>query len=247
MDLESDVIAEHLTATEGSSTSVFQVYPIGDARAQKAADGLRKRLEGHGWTVRDLPLESTTMDDRQWKGFVAQAAGATAVLWLRPDALQPLWNQWQASGAGPDRVYLSTSLFGTEPVTLPQDLWQRVYLVHTSEVPNRTPALLARASGWLRAKKIYAPAEAQIQGNAFLALRMSGEAAKRIGGFFKRDYFLERIEHMAENAVFTSVYPKLSLAPGQRFLSRGAYITQFQPGGGGRLVAATDWLVPKSD
>lgn len=247
MDLESDVIAEHLTATEGSSTSVFQVYPIGDARAREAAHELREQLEGHGWTVQDLTLESASMDDRQWKGFVAQATGAPAVLWLGPGTLQPLWDQWQASGAGPDRVYLSTSLFGTEPEMLPQDLWRRVYLVHASELPSRTPALLARAASWLRAKKIYAPDEGQIQGNAFLALRMSGEAAKRIGGFFKRDYFLERIEHMAENAVFTSVYPKLSLAPGQRFLSRGAYITQFQPGGGPRLVAATDWLVPKSD
>jgi hypothetical protein len=69
----------------------------------------------------------------------------------------------------------------------------------------------------------------------------------RIRGFFKRDYFIERMEHMAENALYTSVYPRVSLAPGQRFLSRGAYIAQFQPGGAGELAAKTDWLLPKAD
>jgi cytochrome c553 len=42
-----------------------------------------------------------------------------------------------------------------------------------------------------------------------------------------------------------SVYPNLSLGPGQRFASRGGYIVHF--GAGGRqLVADSDWLVPDS-
>jgi hypothetical protein len=76
---------------------------------------------------------------------------------------------------------------------------------------------------------------------------MTRGGVSAIRGFFKRDYLLERIEHMAENASYTSVYPRFSLAPGQRFLSRGAYITQFEPGGSGKLVAKTDWKVPKTN
>ena len=34
---------------------------------------------------------------------------------------------------------------------------------------------------------------------------------------FSRDYLLEKLEHMAENSLSTSVYLRLSLAPGQRF------------------------------
>jgi hypothetical protein len=52
---------------------------------------------------------------------------------------------------------------------------------------------------------------------------------------------------MAENASYTSVYPRFSLAPGQRFLSRGAYITQFEPVGSAKLVAKTDWMVPQTN
>ena len=65
-------------------------------------------------------------------------------------------------------------------------------------------------------------------------------------GFFNREYFIERIEHMAENATYTSVYPAVSLAPRQRFVSRGVYIARFRPDGDGALVAVTDWLVPGS-
>ena len=256
MDLEADTVAEHLTTAQGNPTTVFQVYPANDARALEAARELHGRLEAQSVAVKDLPFESDTMDDDEWKGFVEQATGATAVLWLGPDALQPLWNQWRSSDSrsdsgsdsrGPSRVYLSTSLFGTDPGTLPEALWQRVYLVHPAALPERIPTLLARSTGWLKAKGIYAPSAEKVQANAFLSLKITGEAIKRIRGFFKRDYFLERIEHMAENAVYTSVYPKVSLAPGQRFLSRGAYITQIQSGQPDGLVARSDWLVPSAD
>jgi hypothetical protein len=66
-------------------------------------------------------------------------------------------------------------------------------------------------------------------------------------GFFNREYFLEGIEHMAENATFTSVYPGVSLAPGQRFISRGAYIAQFPATGSDDLAAVGAWIVPGTD
>ena len=40
----------------------------------------------------------------------------------------------------------------------------------------------------------------------------------------------------------TSIYPRLSLGPGQRFASKGAYIVHV--GADGLLVADSDWIVP---
>jgi len=40
----------------------------------------------------------------------------------------------------------------------------------------------------------------------------------------------------------TSIYPRLSLGPGQRFASKGAYIVHV--GADGALVADSDWIVP---
>jgi hypothetical protein len=56
---------------------------------------------------------------------------------------------------------------------------------------------------------------------------------------------LEQIEHMIDQASYTSVYPQVRLAPGQRFVSRGGYIAK--PSAAPRekgLVAVTDWLIP---
>jgi hypothetical protein len=39
-------------------------------------------------------------------------------------------------------------------------------------------------------------------------------------------------------------YPRLGLAPGQRFGSKGAYVVRFADPQGKRLVADGDWIVP---
>jgi hypothetical protein len=53
----------------------------------------------------------------------------------------------------------------------------------------------------------FAPSEQQLQANALFALKATGEPVKGIRGFLNRELFLERIEHMTENATYTSVYP----------------------------------------
>jgi hypothetical protein len=41
----------------------------------------------------------------------------------------------------------------------------------------------------------------------------------------------------------TTVYPRLSLAPGQRFASKGAFIVHFAADGK-TVVPESDWIVP---
>jgi hypothetical protein len=42
----------------------------------------------------------------------------------------------------------------------------------------------------------------------------------------------------------TTMYPHLSLAPGQRFASKGAYMVRFANDEGESLVRVSDWIVP---
>jgi hypothetical protein len=114
-------------------------------------------------------------------------------------------------------------------------------------MPGQLTRRLARSTGWLRAKRIYAKDEKKVQANAYFSLKMAGEGLKHIRGFFNREYFIERIEHMVDNANYTSVYPHISLAPDQRFVSKGYYIAQLGSGDKARLLAVSGWLIPGTE
>jgi hypothetical protein len=49
---------------------------------------------------------------------------------------------------------------------------------------------------------------------------------------------------MVDSSVTTSVYPRLSLAPGVRFASKGCYIVRVTQGDPPTLEPVSDWIVP---
>ena len=65
-----------------------------------------------------------------------------------------------------------------------------------------------------------------------------------IRGYFYRDYFIERVENAIDNAPYTSVYPHIGLAPGQRFVSKGFYMAKMAEGNASKLVNVTEWTTP---
>jgi hypothetical protein len=84
----------------------------------------------------------------------------------------------------------------------------------------------------------------RVQTGAFFAATLASDALKEVHGYYTRDYFVEKIEHMVDNSVTTSVYPRLSLAPGVRFASKGCYIVRLTDVDPPTLIAVSDWIVP---
>lgn len=227
------------------ATPVRQVYRDGDPRGETAAAALRRSLQARGGQVEDLSLRGSDKPDRAfWQSLLGGGGSVVTVLWLGESDLKTFWEQRNSVEAS-QRIYLSTTVYDSEPVTVPSGVRNRVYFVHPYELPDKLSRLLIRSTGWLRAKRIYVPEEKRVQANAYFALKMAGEGVGHIRGFFSREYFLERIEHMVDNATYTSVYPRISLAPNQRFVSKGCYIAGLSEDG--KLVAVTDWLIPGSN
>jgi ABC-type branched-subunit amino acid transport system substrate-binding protein len=245
MTLEGETIVQHLSDDGLLATPVLQVYRDGDPLGETAAAALRRSLQARGGQVKDLPLSGSGKPDQAfWQSLRDQGSSAVTVLWLVESDLQTFWEQLDA-GEAPARIYLSTTVYDGEPDTVPAKAREQVYFVHPAELPSKLPRRLARSTGWLRFKRIYVPDEKRVQANAYFALKMAGEGVGHIRGFFSREYFLERIEHMVDNATYTSVYPRISLAPKQRFVSKGCYIASLSEDGS--LVAVTDWLIPGSN
>lgn len=243
MALEGELIGHHLREAGAGSETVLQVRRDGSRRARAAADALAGYVGGD--VVRSRIVDATVDQLREpfWNALLKESVGRTLVLWMPTADLGGLWSAWH-SQQGPQRVYLSTSLVGTDAAAVPPEFRERVFLVHRNELPNRLTRLLLRSTGWLRVKKIYAPKEREVQANAYFALKMAGDALMHMRGYFFRDYMLERIEHAVDSAPYTSVYPRVSLAPGQRFVAKGGYITRVSSSNRPTLVAVTDWVTP---
>jgi hypothetical protein len=118
-----------------------------------------------------------------------------------------------------------------------------VYVVHPFALP-KGKGEADRFRAWLAARKV-PPGDERLQANAFFAAGIAGDALDRMLDFFSRDYMLEWVEHMAEESINPSAYPRLSLGPGQRFGSKGSYILRVAPDGGGFLPVG-GWIVPES-
>jgi hypothetical protein len=244
MTLEGEAIGQHLSDDGLLGKPVLQVFREGDPRGETAAAALRRSLQAQAGQVSDLSLAASDKPDQAFRRSLPDQAETVTVVWLSESELQPLWEHLAGPGA-PERVYLSTVAYDGEPASLPAKVRERVYFVHSYELPARLPRLLARSTGWLRFKKIHVPEEKRVQANAYFALKMAGESVANMRGFFSREYFLEGIEHMVDNATYTSVYPRVSLAPDQRFVAKGCYIARVSDDGS--LVGTTDWVIPRLD
>lgn len=243
--LEAAAIEHHHSGDGDATQAVIQVSRAGNARSVTAAQALVEASEGR---VETIVLEvDQQADEAFWKRVIDAADGNTLILWLGAAELESFWAVANASKP-PQRIYLSTTLYDSNDYsTIPVALHERLYFVHPYEMPGQLTRRLARSTGWLRAKRIYAPDEKRVQANAYFSMKMAGEGLKHIRGFFNREYFIERIEHMVDNANYTSVYPRISLAPNQRFVAKGFYIAQLGNGDKARLQAVTEWLIPGTE
>jgi len=101
-----------------------------------------------------------------------------------------------------------------------------------------------RTRAWVRGKGI-TPRHLRTEADTLFALTAANVALKHMIDHFSRDYFIERLEHYAEYALSPSVYPRLSLGPGQRFAAKGAQIVGVVPGSPTPVLEArSDWIVP---
>jgi hypothetical protein len=109
-------------------------------------------------------------------------------------------------------------------------------------MPDKLNRLLIRSTGWFRAKRIYNREAKAIQANAYFSLKVLGDAVKHIRGYFYRDYVIEKIEHMIDDLPYTTIFPRLSMAPDQRFASRGFYLAKADGKGG--ITNISEWMAP---
>lgn len=261
VELEADVLARHLSGSAGTPPRrLVQVYRD-DAAARGGARALSRALAASGIAIEDRLLADASAAELA-RGFAGLGEGDALVAWLRPSDLAAL----AEIPPPPTTAYVSTVLGNGEPTALPTAWRERLRLVYPYELPGVRRVNMEYFHAWLKLRKLPLVDEV-LQAEAYFAVDFLTETLSEMLDNVYRDYLLERAEDMLSKRELdraqerardratwgrgpqtqtgqqgTSLYPRLSLGPGQRFASKGAYIARIAQDGG--LVAETPWLVP---
>ncbi|MEO5573964.1 MAG: cytochrome c [Gammaproteobacteria bacterium] len=239
--LEAQVLARHLRApAHGALTgTMMQVYRD-DGAGRRAAQALRAALSGaDAAKLVDRVITGGSPTEQFWGTLLERDRPSLLMLWLHTADLTGLRAVLKPVANG---VFLSSSLIGDDLRQLPQALPGQGYLLHPFVLAQDRDRTLARTRIWLRSRKIVA-ADERLLANSYFAVTVAGEALMHMRDNFSRDYFIERVEHSVDNALNSSVYPHVSLGPGQRYASKGAYIIRLQEGQP-TSAPVSGWIIP---
>jgi hypothetical protein len=239
--LEAGLIAHQLhamSAPQSRAGRVLQIYRHGDV-GHAAAAALAAQLQADGTPLveQELAAGATRRDLRA--AIARSAPGDALVLWLRPQDVAALGPLPQAPAA----VYLSGRMAGLEQAPLPA-AWRVVtHMSYPFDLPEHRRVQLDYPLGWFRMRQI-AVVDEQAQADTYMVCAIVSDAINHMVDTFVRDYLIERLEEMLEHRILTGYYPRLALAPGQRFASKGGYLVHFRDPAGTRVVADGEWTVP---
>jgi hypothetical protein len=234
--LEADLIATRIAADDRVRRfkTVLQVYRAGD-NGEAGAQALTAALRRQGVNVRSRTLaRGETVTD----ALPAIAKDDALVLWLRPPDIARLGNQVSARA-----VFMSGLMAGLENAPLPASWRPMTDLAYPFDLPEKRRWRLDFALGWFSIRHIPV-VDLQVQADTYLACGILAETISHMTDAFVRDYLVERVEDMLEHRLVTGYYPRLTLAPGQRFASKGGYLVRFADARGTRIAADGDWIVP---
>jgi hypothetical protein len=237
--LEAQLIARQLHDFQGSPPlhRVVQVFRDDDVGVAAAA-ALRE-------LSRDAPV---TIEDRVLRGGGATAlaralrqidATDAVVLWLRPADLEAL----PRPPAPLPVAWMSGLMGGLDSAPLPGSWRTRTRMTYPVDLPEKRLVRVDYALGWFSIRHIPIVA-LQAQADAYLACGLLSETLNHMVETFERDYLIERIEAELDHRVLTGYYPRLTLAAGQRFASKGGYVVRFASPDGPKLEPVSDWITP---
>lgn len=238
--LEAGLIANRILEPGSGKAArmVQQIYRAGDS-GEEAAKALAAALEPHGIKVRSQVLARGATGQGVAEELRKASTADALVLWLRPADLEALGS----APAAPTAVFMSGLMGGLERSPLPSSWRGRTRLAYPSDLPEQRRTRVNYALGWFRIRHVPVVAE-QVQADTFLACGLLAETLSHMADTFVRDYLVERIEDTIEHRIITGYYPRLTLASGQRFASKGGYIAYFSEPEGTRLIADDAWFVP---
>jgi hypothetical protein len=236
--LEAQIFASRLQPQPDSAARhVIQVFRTDDIGSAGAA-ALQQASATGGLEWREHPLKPKASASELVRVFNEAGPKDAIVLWLRPQDLKALPEKPPSEAT----VFISGLMADLEQAPLPP-AWRSVArMSYPVELPGLRALGMGFAQGWFDYYRIPVVAE-RVQTDTYLACEILAEAAGHMASNWVPDRLVELVEIELGHRLVNGYYPRLGLAPGQRFASKGGYLARFE-GSGTSLVADSDWIVP---
>jgi hypothetical protein len=236
--LEAELIAKRISQPgDKPIKTVSQLYRSGDS-GEEAARALTVALKGQAVEVRNEILPSRP-SARDITDALHRTSADALVLWLRPADLAALGDPPGASVT----VFASGLMGGLEDSGLPSNWRAYSRVTYPFDLPDDSRVRLSLPLEWFKIRHIPMVAE-RVQVDTYLAAGLLAENVNHMADTVNREYLVERMEEMMEHRIMTGRYPRLTLAEGQRFASKGGYLVRFDGPEGNALRADGGWIIP---
>ena len=212
---------------------IFRPDDIGQLAAKALSDAMK------GVQPLDRPLKEGNIKPQLAAALRDLDARDVLVLWLRPKEFAPL----AGLPAVKSKVFISGLMAGLDHASVPAPWRVVTTMTYPFDLPDQRVIRTDYPLGWFRINQIPVVDE-RLQTDTWLACELLSETLNQMGDSLNRDYLVERLEGILDHQIITGYYPRLSLAPNQRFASKGGYLVKFAGPNGTRLVASSDWIVP---
>jgi hypothetical protein len=238
--LEADLALHQLqqdpSAGQERRRRLVQVFRAADVGAD-GASALGAKAAAAGWLPVSLSLangSSASLVD----ALKQVREDDALMLWLRPGDLQNLPSR------PPTRsVMVSGTLGGMEAAPIPPAWRELAVETYPIDLPNLRLARMNYPLFWFKVQNIKVVDE-RTQVNTYLSCVILADILKHMLDSFVPDYLVERYEAMISLRLANAYYPRLGLAPGQRFASKGGYLVRWQGAG---VVPQGEWYVPGTE
>lgn len=243
--LEAEVIASHLSREVNTAPEGMLLLYSDDEAGQMAQQAVLQRLpdtaRAHTVPLALQPAQVPSVAD--WERMFSIARPSTTILLVTAGQLRNLTSPKLASRLRRQKIFTVESLTDWSGVPRADAIAPRVWHVYPYALPKPGGSQFPREDIWLRSNELDV-SDVPSAVKVLLACKALGMALSDIQSVFSRDYLLESLEHSLDSNLITSLFPRMSLGPDQRFLSQGAYLARLGTVNGKITASSGDWVQP---
>lgn len=224
VELQAVITARHITNLGLPYNSKILVAQDDDAAGRAAFTALNSELRrlGRSDAARAITEGSGARSARSWRKLLAEQEPDVLLMWTADATAANLIKALANSRELPTLIYTAEAF--SDWTTLPSPvLAPRIRHVYPYSLPAAGRTQFPREHAWLRSQG-FSNLDELRAAKVLYACTVLGAGLAEIESNFSRDYLIETWEHSLDGVALTSLYPKTSLGPGQRFLAKGAYV-----------------------